>query len=63
MRTAPSFTVTVVFGGSLAAGSGVPYAQFQTANGASIICDHATAADSTGAYVYVNSLVADAELT
>ena len=62
MRTIPSFTVTAVYGGSLAAESSSPVAEFMTANGATIKCDHATAADSTGAYVYVNSLVADAEL-
>ena len=39
MRTTPSFTVTVVFGGAISAGTSVPYAQFQTANGASIVCD------------------------
>ena len=62
MRTAPTFTVTAVFGGAITAGTSVPYAQFQTANGASIICDSASASDNYTAYSYVNSLVADAEL-
>ena len=63
MRTTPSFTVTVVFGGAISAGTSVPYAQFQTANGASIVCDSEYASDNYTAYVYINSLVADAEMT
>ena len=57
-----SFTVTVVFGGSLTGGTNVPYATYVTQNTAFIVCDHASANDGTGAYVYVNSLVVDAEL-
>ena len=63
MRAIPSFTVTAVYGGAISAATNVPYAQFSTANGASIVMDSASASDNYTAYCYVSSLVANAELT
>ena len=62
MRIAGTYTVTLVYGGSLAAASSAPTAEFITANGATIKCDHASANDGSGAYVYINALEVDAEL-
>ena len=63
MRAIPSFTVTAVYGGAISAATSVPYAQFSTANGASIVMDSEFASDNYTAYCYVSSLVADAEMT
>lgn len=62
MRVAGTYTVTLLYGGSLAAASNAPTAEFITVNGAAVQCDHATASDSTSAYVYIKALEVDAEL-